>query len=60
MTEGPGPKVSESQIAVHWREEEYLYPPQKFIDQANAKDPAIYDSSARTTSPTASPRTRTC
>ncbi len=36
-------QVSEAQIAVHWREEEYVYPPQKFIDQANAADPAIFD-----------------
>jgi acetyl-CoA synthetase len=35
--------VSETQIAVHWREEEYVYPPQSFIDQANANDPAIFD-----------------
>jgi acetyl-CoA synthetase len=43
MNEGPETQVSETQIAVHWREEEYVYPPQKFIDQANAADPAIYD-----------------
>jgi acetyl-CoA synthetase len=43
MTESPETQVSETQIAVHWREEEYIYPPQKFIDQANANDPAIYD-----------------
>jgi acetyl-CoA synthetase len=33
--------VSEAQIAVHWREEEYFQPPAKFIAQANANDPAI-------------------
>ena len=33
--------VSESQIAVHWREEDYYYPPAKFIAQANAGDPSI-------------------
>jgi acetyl-CoA synthetase len=43
MTENPGPQVSESQIAVHWREEEYYYPPESFVAQANAKDPAILD-----------------
>ncbi len=43
MTESPETQVSETQIAVHWREEEYVYPPQSFIDQANANDPAIYD-----------------
>jgi len=36
-------EVSEAQIAVHWREEEYFYPPAKFIGQANANDPAIFD-----------------
>jgi acetyl-CoA synthetase len=36
-------QVSESQIAVHWREEEYYYPPDAFVAQANASDPAIFD-----------------
>jgi len=31
--------VSEAHIAVHWKEEEYYYPPKKFIEQANLKDP---------------------
>jgi acetyl-CoA synthetase len=35
--------VSESQIAVHWREEEYYPPPEKFVAQANANDPAILE-----------------
>ena len=35
------PQLSEAQIAVHWREEEYYQPPAKFIAQANAGDPAI-------------------
>jgi len=35
--------ASESQIAVHWREEEYIQPPPTFVEQANAADPAIYD-----------------
>jgi acetyl-CoA synthetase len=43
MTENQGPQVSESQIAVHWREEDYYYPPQDFASQANASDPAILD-----------------
>jgi acetyl-CoA synthetase len=33
--------VSEAQIAVHWREEEYVRPQASFIGQANATDPAI-------------------
>jgi acetyl-CoA synthetase len=43
MTESSEEQVSESQIAVHWREEEYIQPPASFIAQANAADPAIYD-----------------
>ena len=31
-------EVSEAQIAVHWKEEEYLRPPKKFVEQANMKD----------------------
>jgi acetyl-CoA synthetase len=40
---GPDAEVSEAQIAVHWREEEYIEPPAKFIEQANAADPAILE-----------------
>jgi len=36
-------QVSESEIAVHWREEEYIAPTTKFIGQANASDPAIFE-----------------
>jgi len=36
-------ELSEAQIAVHWREEEYFYPPAKFIGQANASDPSIFE-----------------
>src|SRR5438874_715811 len=32
-------KVSEAQIAVHWKEEAYCRPPAKFIGQANLHDP---------------------
>jgi len=35
-------QVSEAQIAVHWREEEHIAPPAKFIAQANAGDPSIF------------------
>src|SRR5919201_495306 len=34
-------QVSESQIAVHWREEEYYDPPPRIVEEANANDPAI-------------------
>jgi acetyl-CoA synthetase len=34
---------SGAQIAVHWREEDYVQPPASFAKQANASDPAIRD-----------------
>ena len=43
MTAGQEEQLSEAQIAVHWREEAYCQPPAKFIAQANAADPAIFD-----------------
>ena len=52
--------VSESQIAVHWREEEYYYPPESFVAQANANDPAIFDRFSWTGSRSVSPSTRIC
>jgi acetyl-CoA synthetase len=36
-------QVSEAEIAVHWREEEYYYPPARFLAQANAADPSIFE-----------------
>jgi len=36
-------QVSEAQIAVHWREEEYFHPSARFIGQANASDPSILE-----------------
>ena len=53
-------EVSESQIAVHWREEEYYPPPDDFVGQANANDPAIFDRFTEDKFPTASPSTRIC
>src|SRR5215813_9313583 len=44
-------QVSEAQIAVHWREEEYYYPPPRFIGQANASDPSIFERFAETNFP---------
>ena len=41
--EGSEEQVSEAQIAVHWREEEYYPPPASFVPQANADDPAILE-----------------
>jgi acetyl-CoA synthetase len=43
MEAGAEPQVSEAQIAVHWREEEYYQPPASFIGQANASDPATFE-----------------
>jgi acetyl-CoA synthetase len=39
-----GPKLSEAQIAVHWKEEEYFPPPTSFVAQANLIDPAFAQS----------------
>ena len=36
-------QASEAEIAVHWKEEEYLFPSPKFIGQANLTDPAVMD-----------------
>jgi acetyl-CoA synthetase len=41
--EQPGVQLSEAEIAVHWKEEEYFSPPAKFIAQANAADPSIFE-----------------
>ena len=35
--------ATEAQIAVHWKEESYLYPSPKFIGQANLTDPAVME-----------------
>jgi acetyl-CoA synthetase len=43
MTESQETQVSEAQIAVHWREEDYYQPPESFAAQANADDPAILE-----------------
>jgi acetyl-CoA synthetase len=43
MAAGSEMQVSEAQIAVHWREEDYYYPPATFIAQANAADPRIFE-----------------
>src|SRR5437588_246626 len=36
-------EYSEDKIAVHWREEDYVEPPEKFKDQANAKDESVLE-----------------
>ncbi len=34
-------ETTEAQIAVHWKEEEYYLPPEKFVAQANLNDPSV-------------------
>ena len=65
MAEDTGPKgseeqVSEAQIAVHWREEEYYPPPASFVPQANATDPAILERFAGDKFPDCFRSTPTC
>ncbi len=36
-------KVKESEIAVHWQEEELIEPPSDFVAQANMADPAAFE-----------------
>jgi acetyl-CoA synthetase len=36
-------EVSESQIAVHWKEEEYFEPNPEFVKQANLKDNSVFE-----------------
>ena len=36
-----GGQATEAQIAVHWKEEEYVRPTAKFVAQANLADPAV-------------------
>ena len=60
MTAGRETQVSEAQIAVHWREEEYYQPPARFIAQANAADPALFERFSEEHFPSASRSTRTC
>ena len=43
QAEAAGAQVSEAQIAVHWREEEYYDPPPRIREVANANDPAILE-----------------
>ncbi len=38
-----GRGFSEAEIAVHWKEEELIYPPTTFVAQANMADPNIYE-----------------
>ena len=35
-------EVSEAEIAVHWPEEDYVNPPEKFVAQANLTDKTVF------------------
>ena len=43
MAEKEVTETSEAQIAVHWGEENYIYPSGQFIAQANMTDPSVHD-----------------
>jgi acetyl-CoA synthetase len=43
MAKETSEKISVSEIAVHWKEEDYYYPSPKFIGQANLTDESVYD-----------------
>lgn len=60
MPAGQETPISEAQIAVHWREEDYYSPPATFIAQANAANPSIFERFSESTSRSASRSTRTC
>ena len=36
-------EVSEAKIAVHWQEEAYVHPPEKFVAQANLTDKTVFE-----------------
>ncbi len=52
VAEAAESQVSEAQIAVHWREEDYIQPPPQFVAQANAGDPIESPPSGTDTCPT--------
>ncbi|MBU4345483.1 MAG: acetate--CoA ligase [Desulfobacteraceae bacterium] len=43
MAKNEAVETSEAQIAVHWQEEDYVYPSEKFIAQANLTDESVFD-----------------
>ena len=53
-------EVSEAQIAVHWREEEYYYPPERSSGRPTPLTRRYMTGSAKSSSRTASRSTRTC
>ncbi|MDG6990485.1 MAG: AMP-binding protein, partial [Nitrososphaerota archaeon] len=43
MTAESQADISEAQIAVHWKEEPLIQPPDSFKEQANVKDPGVFE-----------------
>jgi hypothetical protein len=43
MSQDRAAEVSEAEIAVHWQEEDYVKPPEKFVAQANLTDKTVFD-----------------
>jgi acetyl-CoA synthetase len=43
MSQRKTAEVSEAEIAVHWHEEDYVNPPEKFIAQANLTDKTVFE-----------------
>src|SRR6266699_6277710 len=43
MSQDRTAEVSEAEIAVHWQEEDYVNPPEKFIAQANLADKTVLE-----------------
>ena len=43
MSEPDVVATSEAQIAVHWKEEDYIQPPARFVAQANMTDEYVFD-----------------
>ena len=43
MAKKDSTELTEAQLAVHWKEEEYYYPPASFIAQANMTDADILE-----------------
>jgi len=44
-------EISEAAIAAHWKEEELIDPPAKFVAQANMADPAVFERFSETNFP---------
>jgi len=59
MAMGEEPEISEAQIAVHWREEEYIQPPPRFVARPTRTTRRSWSASAKRTSRSASGSTPT-